>query len=171
MVSNFHGFPIFKFRTYTWMSHTYESFFPFYSNAPYSLPALKISFDHFKGRVDLCFGFYFCEQEIILKKQPLRGRVQSLFQKLRENRLHTTPTRPMTRTIQFMNEILKMKTKRSERSNPWWITFLCFKTRAKISYLSNSEKSRVQNNSKKFESFRNHRIQRNSKKLGSFKIH
>ena len=42
-MSNFYSFPIFKFRTYTWMSHTYQSFFIY-------IRTIHILFSDFKNQ-------------------------------------------------------------------------------------------------------------------------
>ena len=52
-----------------------------------------------------------------VKEATLTWAAQSLFQNSRQNPLDTTPTRPMTRTIQIIDKILKMKRKRRQRSN------------------------------------------------------
>ena len=98
------------------MSHTNESFFPFVRSV--------FSFRTSKKSVSIIINegstygvdFIFWTGNDV-KEATLTWAAQSLFQNSRQNPLDTTPTRPMTRTIQFVYKILKMKWKRRQRSN------------------------------------------------------
>ena len=98
------------------MSHTNESFFPFVRSL--------VSFRTSKKSVSIIINegstygldFIFWTGNDV-KEATLTWAAQSLFQNSRQNPLDTTPTRPMSRTIQLIDRILKMERKRRQRSN------------------------------------------------------